>query len=171
MIVSSKQTTAFFPRATINDESNSSDEKHEPGSVGATIQKINYNGSGKSNSNRYALQFYRESDQQLKQMKDESRKAYTRVSLRELEIGNTFFSEYDFPKRPQWTYAMSKEQLDRNENKSFTHYVMKMERHHADENKILSYFELNLETWRQLWRVLEISDIVLIIVDIRYPVC
>lgn len=34
----------------------------------------------------------------------------------------------------------------------------------------LSYFELNLETWRQLWRVLEMSDIVLLIVDIRYAV-
>lgn len=34
----------------------------------------------------------------------------------------------------------------------------------------LSYFELNLETWRQLWRVLEISDIILVIVDIRYAV-
>lgn len=33
----------------------------------------------------------------------------------------------------------------------------------------ISYFELNLETWRQLWRVLEMSDILLIIVDIRYP--
>lgn len=33
-----------------------------------------------------------------------------------------------------------------------------------------SYFELNLETWRQLWRVLEKSDILLVIVDIRYPV-
>lgn len=33
----------------------------------------------------------------------------------------------------------------------------------------LSYFELNLETWRQLWRVLEISDIILLIVDIRFP--
>jgi ribosome biogenesis GTPase A len=36
--------------------------------------------------------------------------------------------------------------------------------------KNISYFELNLETWRQLWRVIEISDILLIIVDIRYPV-
>lgn len=36
--------------------------------------------------------------------------------------------------------------------------------------KELSYFEMNLETWRQLWRVLEMSDIVLIIVDIRFPV-
>lgn len=46
-----------------------------------------------------------------------------------------------------------------------------MEKWHRDENKVMSYFELNLETWRQLWRVLEISDIVLIIVDVRYPVC
>lgn len=34
----------------------------------------------------------------------------------------------------------------------------------------LSYFELNLETWRQLWRVLEMADIVLFITDIRFPV-
>lgn len=36
--------------------------------------------------------------------------------------------------------------------------------------KEMSYFELNLETWRQLWRVLEMSDMILIIVDIRFPV-
>ena len=34
----------------------------------------------------------------------------------------------------------------------------------------LSYFELNLETWRQLWRVLEMSDILLLICDVRHPV-
>ena len=34
----------------------------------------------------------------------------------------------------------------------------------------LSFFELNLETWRQLWRVVEMSDILLIITDIRHPV-
>lgn len=39
-----------------------------------------------------------------------------------------------------------------------------------EELGTLSYFELNLETWRQLWRVLEMSDVLLIIVDIRYPV-
>jgi len=33
-----------------------------------------------------------------------------------------------------------------------------------------SYFELNLETWTQLWKVIEMSDILLVIVDIRYPV-
>ncbi|KAJ8962963.1 hypothetical protein NQ314_005680 [Rhamnusium bicolor] len=34
--------------------------------------------------------------------------------------------------------------------------------------KDLSLFELNLETWRQLWRVLEMSDVILFIVDIRF---
>lgn len=47
---------------------------------------------------------------------------------------------------------------------------MSMERKHAELGKTLSYCELNLETWRQLWRVLEISDIILVIVDARYPV-
>lgn len=42
-----------------------------------------------------------------------------------------------------------------------------MEEHTAKE---LSYFEMNLETWRQLWRVLEISDVLLLIVDVRTPV-
>lgn len=42
-----------------------------------------------------------------------------------------------------------------------------LEKHGCDD---LSYMELNLETWRQLWRVLEMSDIVLLITDIRHPV-
>ncbi len=33
----------------------------------------------------------------------------------------------------------------------------------------LNYFETNLEVWRQLWRVLEKSDIILLVVDARYP--
>ena len=36
--------------------------------------------------------------------------------------------------------------------------------------KDMSYMELNLETWRQLWRVLEMSDIVVLITDVRHPV-
>lgn len=45
-----------------------------------------------------------------------------------------------------------------------------MQQKQKEENKDLSLFELNLETWRQLWRVLELSDILLIIVDVRYSV-
>lgn len=49
-------------------------------------------------------------------------------------------------------------------------YITYMEKMHYDDMKSLSFCELNLETWRQLWRVLELSDIVLVIVDARFPV-
>ncbi|XP_046682771.1 guanine nucleotide-binding protein-like 1 isoform X2 [Homalodisca vitripennis] len=61
---------------------------------------------------------------------------------------------------------MSREELDSREQRYFTEYVVELERRF--DMKHMSYFELNLETWRQLWRVLELSDIVLVIVDIRY---
>ena len=42
-----------------------------------------------------------------------------------------------------------------------------MEKYSSEE---LSYFEINLETWRQLWRVIEMADMLLLITDIRHPV-
>lgn len=60
---------------------------------------------------------------------------------------------------------MSPALLEMREQKYFAEYLNQME---VLDN--ISYFELNLETWRQLWRVLEMSDILLIIVDIRFPV-
>ena len=45
-----------------------------------------------------------------------------------------------------------------------------LEKYGVDHGEELSYFELNLETWRQLWRVLEMADVVLLITDIRHPV-
>lgn len=77
-------------------------------------------------------------------------------------------SVLDMPKRPPWNYSMSKEQVERSEQTMFENFLDKI----YDECKIseLSYFERNLETWRQLWRVLEVADIVVVITDIRHPV-
>lgn len=41
-------------------------------------------------------------------------------------------------------------------------------RQERDSGSLLS--TLSFQTWRQLWRVLEMSDIVLLITDIRHPV-
>uniref|UniRef100_A0A2A4JVQ8 Guanine nucleotide-binding protein-like 1 n=1 Tax=Heliothis virescens TaxID=7102 RepID=A0A2A4JVQ8_HELVI len=61
---------------------------------------------------------------------------------------------------------MSPAQLDAQEQRYFKNYVDTLQ---ASEHwKDMSYFELNLETWRQLWRVLEMCDILLLIVDVRY---
>ncbi|WAR31408.1 GNL1-like protein [Mya arenaria] len=46
-------------------------------------------------------------------------------------------------------------------------YIERIFEEHSQDS--LSYFEVNLETWRQLWRVLEMSDVFLIITDIRHP--
>jgi large subunit GTPase 1 len=39
----------------------------------------------------------------------------------------------------------------------------------ANEGKKVTPFEKNIEVWRQLWRVLERSDLVCQIVDARNP--
>lgn len=54
------------------------------------------------------------------------------------------------------------------ENRYFREYVDNISKSFPLSE--LSYFEMNLETWRQLWRVLEMSDIILVIVDARFPV-
>uniref|UniRef100_A0A336LYH6 Guanine nucleotide-binding protein-like 1 n=1 Tax=Culicoides sonorensis TaxID=179676 RepID=A0A336LYH6_CULSO len=140
-------------------------------SLGETVQKINLqpNLDSRSKSNRYVLQFHKETNKQLKEMREEARKSLEYVSEKELEVGDEYFKGYDFPKRPQWSFAMSKEQVDANENKYFFKYITALEKQHYDEMRQLSYCELNLETWRQLWRVIEISDIILFIVDVRMP--
>ncbi|XP_063244876.1 guanine nucleotide-binding protein-like 1 [Bacillus rossius redtenbacheri] len=137
----------------------------------SAVLKINQKpmiGKGKSNPNRYALRFHRETEAELRERKEQARMAITSVPERELEVAveNFFPPDLEFPKRPPWNFNMSREQLEALEHKYFTEYVSLLEQKFGW--KELSYFELNLETWRQLWRVLEMSDIILVIVDIRF---
>uniref|UniRef100_A0A1A9X0T7 Guanine nucleotide-binding protein-like 1 n=1 Tax=Glossina brevipalpis TaxID=37001 RepID=A0A1A9X0T7_9MUSC len=120
------------------------------------------------NLNRYNLCFYQESKRELERLKLEGLKAYKTAQPEQREIDATFFEGYDFPIRPEWNYEMKTSTLDRNENKYFREYINKTQEKQKTENKDLSLFELNLETWRQFWRVLELSDILLMIVDVRY---
>lgn len=131
--------------------------------------KVNYQPSSSRNVNRYALQFHRETDEEIKQRKEQARHALKTISGVSLEIdSNTFFCEgLEFPKRPKWRYEQSVEALNSAEYRYFTEYIANIEKKFISSN--LSYFELNLETWRQLWRVVEMSDIILLIVDIRFP--
>jgi ribosome biogenesis GTPase A len=135
------------------------------------VQKFNYCPSkdGRSDRNRYALQFYRESNAEIKARKEEACKTLDPVPETALEIDSEdyFPKELSFPKRPSWSYDLSPEALEARETKYFNEYVNNLiEKFNWKE---LGFFELNLETWRQLWRVLEMSDIVLHIVDIRFP--
>ncbi|XP_072746102.1 guanine nucleotide-binding protein-like 1 [Anoplolepis gracilipes] len=134
---------------------------------GRQVQQINKQPKdSKSSRNRYALQFFQETTEELRKRKEQALRSIEPVSLIDQEISDNYFPlEIDMPRRPPWDFNMTKEQLDIREQRYFTEYLKNI-----TELNSLSYFELNLETWRQLWRVLEMSDILLIIVDIRYPV-
>ncbi|XP_031847628.1 nucleostemin 4 [Nomia melanderi] len=155
------------PLMSSDDYIRSIGENSNIDSVSKLIQKINKQPKdGNSSKNRYTLQFFQESKEELLKRKEEARSTIERLSIKEQEVSSNYFPpEIDMPKRPPWNFNMSKDQLEMKEQKYFTEYLKDMEK-----LSTVSYFELNLETWRQLWRVLEISDVLLIIVDIRYPV-
>uniref|UniRef100_A0A7G3AWV1 Guanine nucleotide-binding protein-like 1 n=1 Tax=Lutzomyia longipalpis TaxID=7200 RepID=A0A7G3AWV1_LUTLO len=157
----------FLLNKTLKEEA--SDDQSDKKGEGLEVQRINFQPGSDGRANRYAFHFYRESDKQLKEAREEARKPLNPVPREALETGDDFFLGYDFPQRPPWNFEMSKQKLEWNENKYFRDYMQNLEKIHYDEKKILSYCELNLETWRQLWRVLEISDMFLLIADIRFP--
>lgn len=115
------------------------------------------------------LQFHNESSKEIRELREKARQGLECQTEEQTEIDDAFFDGYDFPIRPKWNYQMSKEVLMGNEERYFFKYITAMEKKHYDDMKQWSYCELNLETWRQLWRVLELSDIILVIADARFP--
>ncbi|XP_033249938.1 guanine nucleotide-binding protein-like 1 [Drosophila miranda] len=152
----------------------SAQESYEDSDVPETTRKLMEQpfargGNRNKNVNRYNLQFYQEGKKELEQLKLEGFKPLQSLSPTEREIDERYFAGCDFPLRPAWSLSSTKEQLDRCENRYFKDYVDGLQKkQRSGDTKELSLFELNLETWRQLWRVLEFSDILLIIVDVRY---
>ncbi|XP_014667040.1 PREDICTED: guanine nucleotide-binding protein-like 1 isoform X1 [Priapulus caudatus] len=122
-------------------------------------------------ANRYRLHFQREPKHEIHRRKELAMRPFKPLSEIALEISLEDIyrpgTAVDMPKRPAWNYSMSKEKVEAQEERMFMAYLDKIYSDFKSEE--LSYFELNLETWRQLWRVLEISDIVLLITDIRFP--
>ena len=100
---------------------------------------------------KYDLIFQKESKEEIMKNKEIVRKPLQMVDPKELEI-NFFPDSCDYPSRPTWDSKMSKDQVESNEAKYFRKYVNDVM---IQNEQNLSYFELNLETWRQLWRVTE----------------
>ncbi|MQL84191.1 hypothetical protein Taro_016697, partial [Colocasia esculenta] len=73
------------------------------------------------------------------------------------------------PRRPPWTAKMSPEELDVNERQTFLAWRRSLARLEENEKLVITPFEKNLDIWRQLWRVLERSDLLVMVVDARDP--
>ncbi|KAI5626583.1 large subunit GTPase 1-like, partial [Silurus asotus] len=73
------------------------------------------------------------------------------------------------PRRPPWDENTSPEVLQRAERDDFLTWRRELARLEEEQKLILTPFERNLDFWRQLWRVIERSDVVVQIVDARNP--
>ncbi|KAI8324838.1 P-loop containing nucleoside triphosphate hydrolase protein [Martensiomyces pterosporus] len=73
------------------------------------------------------------------------------------------------PRRPAWDSTTSAAQLHRSEREAFMNWRRDLAHLQEEEGLLLTPFERNLEVWRQLWRVLERSHLVVQIVDARNP--
>ena len=79
-----------------------------------------------------------------------------------------FYSEMiELPVRPEWKSGTSKRKLLKNEDKYFESYLNGIYEMYSPQR--LNHFEHNIQVWRQLWRVCERSDILLVVADVRHP--
>ncbi|KAL4807794.1 hypothetical protein BDV18DRAFT_136062 [Aspergillus unguis] len=73
------------------------------------------------------------------------------------------------PRRPAWNETTTRNELDAMERESFMDWRRGLAELQENHDLLMTPFERNLEVWRQLWRVIERSDIVVQIVDARNP--
>ncbi|WVQ94771.1 hypothetical protein IAU59_001852 [Kwoniella sp. CBS 9459] len=77
--------------------------------------------------------------------------------------------ELRVPRRPPWTRQMTRLELERQERDSFLDWRRELAQLAERSNLLMTPFERNIQLWRQLWRVLERSHLVVQIVDARNP--
>lgn len=73
------------------------------------------------------------------------------------------------PRRPKWTKDTTPEELRVMENTAFLEWRRDLSLLQEKEGLLMTPYERNIEFWRQLWRVIEKSDVVVQIVDARNP--
>ncbi|PHH87754.1 hypothetical protein CDD83_8443 [Cordyceps sp. RAO-2017] len=73
------------------------------------------------------------------------------------------------PRRPKWDASTTPQELDVLERESFLNWRRGLADLQENNDLLMTPFERNIEVWRQLWRVIERSDLVVQIVDARNP--
>jgi len=73
------------------------------------------------------------------------------------------------PRRPKWDSSTTRAELEMMERESLLDWRRGLAELQENHDLLMTPFERNLEVWRQLWRVIERSDLVVQIVDARNP--
>ncbi len=86
-----------------------------------------------------------------------------------MEKHASFKNRLNVPRRPEWDDTTSAHDLQQRERESFLEWRRELAQLEEEEGLLMTPYERNLEVWRQLWRVLERSDLIVQIVDARNP--
>ncbi|EKV10792.1 Ribosome biogenesis GTPase Lsg1, putative [Penicillium digitatum] len=73
------------------------------------------------------------------------------------------------PRRPKWDQSTTRNELETMEKQSLLDWRRGLAELVESHDLLMTPFERNLEVWRQLWRVIERSDLIVQIVDARNP--
>lgn len=101
----------------------------------------------------------------------ESEERQTIVRAKPMAVGNApreLAAKVPIPRRPDWS-GMSKEELEKEEGCSIVAWRRQLATMEEEHGYVMTPYEKNLDFWRQLWRTIEKSDIVVQIVDARDP--
>ncbi|KAI8323680.1 P-loop containing nucleoside triphosphate hydrolase protein [Martensiomyces pterosporus] len=159
-ITSDKRQTAATTAATTGATASGSSNATEPADK-----------TGEEVRNKLTSRFDKLSRQQVEINKRISMRPLQRLSAEEgltMSFEDAYSADVDIPVRPLWSYRQSREQLEKREEEYFAQWLKEIKE--LQDMDSVSLYEKNLEVWRQLWRVVEISDILLLVVDIRHPV-
>ncbi|KAF2403246.1 P-loop containing nucleoside triphosphate hydrolase protein [Trichodelitschia bisporula] len=73
------------------------------------------------------------------------------------------------PRRPKWDENTTPQELDEMERSALLEWRRGLAELQENDDLLMTPFERNIEVWRQLWRVIERSDLIVQIVDARNP--
>jgi len=120
---------------------------------------------------KFKLLFQAESKEKLQEEKEIAQTRIVHFDEVNCRLDRQEFSPnfwIDYPRRPAWGKAKTPAEIDRVESAAFNAYLTQV--HQQYDTLSLSFFEHNFETWRQLWRLIELVDVVVIVADSRHPV-
>ncbi|RMD43087.1 hypothetical protein DV735_g2026, partial [Chaetothyriales sp. CBS 134920] len=73
------------------------------------------------------------------------------------------------PRRPKWDENTTPQELDEMERAGLLEWRRGLAELQESDDLLMTPFERNIEVWRQLWRVIERSELIVQIVDARNP--
>jgi large subunit GTPase 1 len=90
-------------------------------------------------------------------------------SVEQLAEQKELWDRMRVPRRPRWNRDMNVDDLHEAEKEAFLEWRRTLSVVEEREHIMLTPFEKNINVWRQLWRVVELCDVLVQIVDARDP--